>query len=264
VQGSSRPLAAADMVLIRIAHAADLPKPDEALRLLKNGVVPGLSAAPSALPPPGAAPMASAAPPSPAPRPLPVSIGIGQGGSAGSTGTGMGMAEPSFRPSEAQAPVAATAKAVPAIRFQRYEDLVAYVGLKRDLPLKLALEREVRVIRFEPGLLEFEPTPDAPRTLAADIGRKLSEWTGERFMVSLGRGATSQTLAEQQDAARLKQKSDAKSDPLVAAVLARFPGAEIVDVQIRGEEPADAALPPPAAVDGAGDLTDDPSEQSED
>ncbi len=261
VQGSSRPLAAADMVLIRIAHAADLPTPDEALRMLKNGALPGLSAAPapSALPPPSA-PMAMAAQPSPGPRPLPVSAGLSQGGSAG-----MSMAEPSFRPAEAPpAPVAASAKAVPAIRFQRFEDLVAYVGLKRDLPLKLALEREVRVIRFEPGLLEFEPTPDAPRTLAADIGRKLSEWTGERFMVSLGRGATSQTLAEQQDAARLKQKSDAKSDPLVAAVLARFPGAEIVDVQIRGEEPADAALPPPVAVDGTGDLTDDPSEQSED
>ena len=29
VQASSRPLAAADMVLVRITHAADLPTPDE-------------------------------------------------------------------------------------------------------------------------------------------------------------------------------------------------------------------------------------------
>ena len=267
VQGSSRPLAAADMVLIRIAHAADLPTPDEALRLLRNGVQP--SAAP-AQPPYPAGPRSA----------LPASGGAGNGGgmsSAGMTGmadarmgnagpggavmssSGGSAAEPAVRAVEAPTPV--PAKAAPAIRFQRFEDLVAYVGLKRDLPLKLALEREVRVIRFEPGLLEFEPTEDAPRTLAADIGRKLTEWTGERFMVSLGRGATSQTLAEQQDAARLKQKSDARSDPLVAAVLARFPGAEIVDVQIRGEEPADAPLPPPTRLDPAGDLTDDPSEE---
>ncbi len=247
VQGSSRPLAAADMVLIRIAHAADLPTPDEALRLLKNGVQPIAAPAAPALAPPPSGPRAA----------LPASGALSAGGAQ------MSRAEPEFRPTEA--PAQPTAKAQPAIRFQRFEDLVAYVGMKRDLPLKLSLEREVRVIRFEPGLLEFEPTEDAPRTLAADIGRKLTEWTGERFMVSLGRGATTPTLQEQQDAARLKQKSDARADPLVAAVLARFPGAEIVDVQIRGEEPADAALPTPALTDTAGDLTGDPSEdQSED
>ncbi len=250
VQGSSRPLAAADMVLIRIAHAADLPTPDEALRLLKNGVQ--AAAAPTAPP---------LAPPPSAPRAV-----LPSGGSLSSAGPSTSRAEPIFRPADAPPiPAAVPAKAVPAIRFQRFEDLVAYVGMKRDLPLKLALEREVRVIRFEPGLLEFEPTEDAPRTLAADIGRKISEWTGERFMVSLGRGATTPTIAEQQEAARLKQKSDARADPLVAAVLARFPGAEIVDVQIRGEELTDAALPAPALADTAGDLTGDPSEdQSED
>ncbi|SHG94734.1 DNA polymerase-3 subunit gamma/tau [Kaistia soli DSM 19436] len=250
-QGSSRPLAAADMVLIRIAHASDLPTPDEALRLLKSGALPAPSS-PAAPQPPSPDPGARASAPS--------SSAFGQGG-----GQGRSMAEPAFRPVEASAqPVPATAKAVPAIRFQRFEDLVAYVGLKRDLPLKLALEREVRVIRFEPGLLEFEPTADAPRTLAADIGRKLTDWTGERFMVSLGRGATTQTLAERQEAEQLKQKSDARSDPLVAAVLARFPGAEIVDVQIRGEESDAAALPAPVAADVIGDLTDDPSEQTDD
>ncbi|HWJ73570.1 MAG TPA: DNA polymerase III subunit gamma/tau [Kaistia sp.] len=250
VQGSSRPLAAADMVLIRIAHVSDLPTPDEALRLLKSGALPSPSssgASPSSSPEPG--PRASA----------PSSGGFGHGG------PGLSLAEPASRPASAPpAPMPVTAKAAPAIRFQRFEDLVAYVGQKRDLPLKLALEREVRVIRFEPGLLEFEPTEDAPRTLAADIARKLTDWTGERFMVSLGRGASSQTLAERQEAEQLKQKSDARSDPLVAAVLARFPGAEIVDVQIRGDESADAVLPVPAAADVAGDLTDDPSEQAED
>ncbi|MBZ9938536.1 DNA polymerase III subunit gamma/tau [Mesorhizobium sp. BR1-1-16] len=250
VQGSSRPLAAADMVLIRIAHVSDLPTPDEALRLLKSGALP--------------APSPSVASPSSSPEPGPRAIAPSSGG-FGHSGPGLSLAEPASRPAAAPpAPMPVTAKAAPAIRFQRFEDLVAYVGLKRDLPLKLALEREVRVIRFEPGLLEFEPTEDAPRTLAADIARKLTDWTGERFMVSLGRGASSQTLAERQEAEQLKQKSDARSDPLVAAVLARFPGAEIVDVQIRGDDSADAALPVPAAAELAGDLTDDPSEQAED
>ncbi|MFL5157743.1 MAG: DNA polymerase III subunit gamma/tau, partial [Microvirga sp.] len=37
VQASNRPIAAAEMVLVRLAYAADLPTPDEALRALKDG-----------------------------------------------------------------------------------------------------------------------------------------------------------------------------------------------------------------------------------
>src|SRR4051812_2398685 len=38
VQTATRPIAAAEMVLVRLAYAADLPSPDEALRALKDGV----------------------------------------------------------------------------------------------------------------------------------------------------------------------------------------------------------------------------------
>ena len=40
VRGAPRPLAAADMVLVRLAHAADLPTLDEALRTLDSGAAP--------------------------------------------------------------------------------------------------------------------------------------------------------------------------------------------------------------------------------
>ena len=47
VQASNRPVAAAEMVLVRLAYAADLPTPDEALRALKDGA-PVPSGGPSA------------------------------------------------------------------------------------------------------------------------------------------------------------------------------------------------------------------------
>mgnify|MGYP001083963725 CR=1 FL=1 len=236
VATSSRPLAAADMVLIRIAHVADLPTPDEALRMLKSG------AATSA--PPGSAP--PSAPPPAAPR-----------GTAALRS--LPSAEPSAVPMAQPSPPAPSAKAVPAIRFQRFEDLVAYVGQKRDVPLKIALETQVRVIRFDDTLLEFEPVDGAARSLAAEIGRKGSEWTGTRFSVVLGRGASQPTIAEAREALKVKARSDARADPLVAAVLARFPGAEIVDVQIRAEEGADMVLPTTGMVP-----TDNPDEAPDD
>jgi DNA polymerase-3 subunit gamma/tau len=244
VSSSNRPLAAADMVLIRIAYAADLPTPDEALRLLKSGNVSGGSTgggAPQISGPSGSSPQASA----------------GQGGPVGQMRTTASAASaPVMLAQPAGAP---QAKAEPAIRFQRFEDLVAYVGLKRDIPLKLALEQQVRPLRFEPGLLEFEPTSDAPRTLAQDLGRKLSDWTGERWVVALGKGATEPTIAEARTMARDKARSDAAADPLVAAVLTRFPGAKIVDIQIRGGE-EDLGLPPAAVPVENPDEAPDPDE----
>ncbi|WP_292662285.1 DNA polymerase III subunit gamma/tau, partial [Mesorhizobium sp.] len=56
VQTSNRPVSAAEMVLIRLAHAADLPTLDEALKSLENGVSL-----------PGAAPRVNGAPASPGP-----------------------------------------------------------------------------------------------------------------------------------------------------------------------------------------------------
>ncbi|WP_018184806.1 DNA polymerase III subunit gamma/tau [Kaistia granuli] len=238
VSSSSRPLAAADMVLIRIAHAADLPTPDEALRLLKSGSFAASSAS--------APPISGASGSAP------------QGGPVGQMRT-IASAAPMPTMAMAQPAGVPQAKAEPAVRFQRFEDLVAYVGLKRDIPLKLALEQQVKPIRFEPGLLEFEPTEDAPRTLAQDLGRKLTDWTGERWVVALGRGATEMTIAEARNFARDKARSDAAADPLVAAVLSRFPGAKIVDIQIRGGE-ADIGLPSPAVPVENPDEAPDPDE----
>ncbi|MER2264862.1 DNA polymerase III subunit gamma/tau, partial [Methylobacterium oxalidis] len=53
VQAASRALAAAEMALVRLAYAADLPTPDEALRQLKAGEIgrQGPAASPSPAPP---------------------------------------------------------------------------------------------------------------------------------------------------------------------------------------------------------------------
>ncbi len=79
---------------------------------------------------------------------------------------------------------------------------------------------------------------DAPRTLAADIGRKISEWTG-RALHGVARPRRRDRNAGRTPCGGAAEAEERR--PLrpcsSRAVLARFPGAEIVDVQIRGEEP---------------------------
>jgi DNA polymerase III subunit gamma/tau len=224
VEEAGRPIAAAEMVLVRIAYAADMPTPDEVIRALGDGgrgngagVAASTSAARADMParsetaaPRGAptrGPLASAAP--------------------------------------LNAPMAADA-AVPARALQAFEDIIALAVEKRDLTMKSALERDVRLVRFEDGKIELALEPSARKTLVGELSKKLLDWTGRRWMVAVSAERGAPSLHAQAAARKAELKNDVRGDPLVQAVLARFPGAEIVDVRPAADKADNASdLSPP-------------------
>jgi len=167
---------------------------------------------------------------------------------------------------------AALAQNAPALVINNFAELVALASDKRDLQTKLALERDVRLVRCEDGRLEIRLEPSAAKTLVNDLARKISDWTGRRWMVVVSAEEGEATVKAQNDARQAELKVGVRADPLVQAVLARFPGAEIVDVRKGAPPPAppgdadrdDAAPEPPPADDGLaygadwrGDFQDD-------
>jgi DNA polymerase-3 subunit gamma/tau len=235
VQEAARPIAAAEMVLVRIAYAADLPTPDEVIRTLDNGGSNGPTARPQGGNGGGVAMSGSAvasAPSAPrfdAPR-----------------GAPRGSAAPAMRP--AGDPVAQAAQSAPALMIGTFEELVALATEKRDLQTKTALERDVRLVRCEDGRLEIALEPGAAKSLVNDLSRKLGQWTGRPWMVIVSAEQGAPTIKSQADARQAALERGVRADPLVKAVLERFPGAEIVAVreQKDGSEPppADDSLPP--------------------
>jgi DNA polymerase-3 subunit gamma/tau len=162
---------------------------------------------------------------------------------------GAGGARPATmaQPAPAQAPQAAR---LDAPRLESFADLIALAGTKRELKLKHALETTVRPVRFEYGQIEIALTEHAEPGLAGDLSKKLEQWTGARWMIAVSRGGNAPTVAEARQSARDRLVDDACADPLVASVLQRFPGAEIVDVRVpvgeAGSLPeAGAAAPAP-------------------
>lgn len=150
-------------------------------------------------------------------------------------------------------PYAPLRPAPPSALVATLEDVVALASQHRDIALKLALEREVRLVRFEPGRIEFAAASGGSRHLANDLSRRLREWTGQTWMVALVHAEGAATLHEQAQAAKGRREDDAASHPAVRAVLERFPGARIVDVRDpRAAEPTPAG---PAGGDGP-DITD--------
>jgi len=246
-ESSSRPAGAAEMVLIRLAHAAHLPSPEDAARRLLE-----LSSSDTGR------------------QPSVPNGGNGGGAQASMTGsvqargndvppaqraTGNGAtmlrAVPDVAPSQTipvgkieERPVEApVAKAEPKVPVRSVSDIADLCGTNRDIKLKTLVRGFVRLVSLEPGRLEINLPEDAPKTLVAELQKKLEDWTGIRWMVILSREPGQPTLLEAETQAQEKRVSDARQDPDVAAILARFPGAKITDVRIKGPEPEEESEP---------------------
>jgi DNA polymerase-3 subunit gamma/tau len=243
VQSSNRPVSAAEMVLIRLAHAADLPTLDEALKSLE-GAAPAPNGAPRSNRAPASSSLASSGPASPGPA----SPGNGGGASAVaqtrmSTANGgaqtMRLVEPEPTPA-AFVPTPEPVADAPPVPVKSLADIAALADAQRDMAFKVLVKRCVRLVRIEPGRIDVSLTDDAPKMLLNDLTAKLRVWTGRNWLVSLSKEEGGQTLAEMESTKRENAFLDAKSDPTVAAILARFPGARIIDVRIPDAPEADA------------------------
>ncbi|MBY6049720.1 DNA polymerase III subunit gamma/tau [Vannielia litorea] len=211
---------AAEMAIIRLTHVSELPTPDELIRKLKDMPPP---------PPPGpgggggngvAAPSAqapavshSAAPPISAPA-----------GTPHGTATALAV-EPE----------------VALARYGRFEDVVELIRYHRDVKLLVEVETTLRLARYQPGRIEFEPTDDAAPDLAARLGGRLQTWTGVRWGVSVVGSGGGETIAEVRDAERMALETEVREHPLVQSVLAEFPGAKIREIRTVKEIEAEAA-----------------------
>jgi DNA polymerase-3 subunit gamma/tau len=230
-QGAAKPAQAADMVLVRLAYAADLPTPDEALRALAQQD--------DGRPHPTAPQGPSGG------RPAPEAMAPARSSPALAAARDFAR-----QPEPAQAPPRAEAQ--PTLVLRRFEDLVALAARHRDILMQNALTRHVRVIRFEDGRLEFAPAGEAAPDLAGEISKKLQEWTSKRWMVSVTAGEGAPTLAERAEAEEAARLAGVQAHPHVRAILEKAPGATIVDVRVRDAETAEpelddaasAALPP--------------------
>jgi DNA polymerase-3 subunit gamma/tau len=239
VEAAGRPVDAAEMVLVRIAYAADLPTPDEVIRSL--GETRRGDSIPGGVAPTQAAVQVSAEQPRPEMSP--------RGSRGAPLAAPMAVAAPA--PTSEESPRPAEMRAV-----KSFEDLIALAAEKRDLAMKSALERDVRLVRFEDGKLEVALEAGARKTLIGELSKKLAEWTGRRWMVAVSAETGSPSIRALAEMRKAELKDGVRGDPLVQAVLERFPGAEIVDVRAPAESSAEALNGQPGTPQIDGDLTD--------
>jgi DNA polymerase-3 subunit gamma/tau len=175
VRKAPDPLVAAQMALLRVLHAAEMPDPGTLAKTLETMAANGVAAAPAA--------------------------------SQGSNG----------------------ASASSPLSLDSWQRLVERVDQSGALRVAQVMRDWLRVIELAPGKLVYEVAPGLGEDPAPEVRDALLKATGERWQVGAGTGASLPTLREQAEAAKAAEDARIRSAPLVEAVFAAFPGAELVD-----------------------------------
>ena len=231
VANADRPLAVAEMVLVRMTHASSLPTPDELLKETdgKNIERRAPLKVPNGQNDSDTPPLTSSAPlaqPAPTPEP-PVMSAENSGGPGLAIKHPVPVAEISEPPQEPKKPLR---------MVSTFEELIFLVEDKRDLALKTAIKRHIRLVSFSDGRIEMNLVGNPARDFLTTLGKRLEEWTGKRWMLSVSKEEGAPTLADQERAENEARMDDARSNPAVEAILRKFPGAKIVDIRIREDE----------------------------
>jgi DNA polymerase-3 subunit gamma/tau len=217
VAEAPNPMAAAEMVLIRLAYTADLPAPDEIIKALGGG---GAAR-------PGNRPATAER------RPLV------------SSPTATDILDEGARDEDEPAPeleddasLPTGAPALPIVRS--FADVVALAGERREAKLKVHLEEHVSLVRFDTDQIELHLLPGAPKEFANELREKLNAWTGKRWMVALSPKPGEPPLGQVERERASAELAEIEQHPAVAAVLEQFPGAKISGVKpLRGAKTDD-------------------------
>jgi DNA polymerase III subunit gamma/tau len=138
-----------------------------------------------------------------------------------------------------------------------FDQVVGLIREKRDMTLLVEVETNLRLARFAPGRIEFEPTARAAPDLASRLGQRLQGWTGARWAVSVVSTGGAPTIAETRDEKQDLAKAEAALNPLVQAVMAAFPGAKISEIRTPQALVAQAAADALPEVDDEWDPFED-------
>ena len=117
------------------------------------------------------------------------------------------------------------------IQLTSLTSIVDLAETNGEMLLAARIRNHVRLVSLKPGNLQIALAGAAPDQLAGDIARFLSQWTGQRWLVSLSEFGGEETLNEHQRESDEKLRDTIANEPLVARILDIFPGASIDEIK---------------------------------
>ena len=250
VSKAPNPAAAFEMLVIRLAHTANMPTPGDILQKLPNAphtrVKETSAATKGSTAPPAESVQQSSAPleAEPVAHPTTSMHMSGNGGQQQALADNMppdieshlaGILPAEAHPGEIT-PAEPPPKDVVAPSITSLADIATLAEAKDEMLLAARVRTHLRLVALHPGSLEVALTERAPDSLIGDLAKYLTEWTGQRWLVSISDGPGGKTLAEERAEQADALKYEITETPLVKTILMLFPGSKIEAIK-----PSDAA-----------------------
>ena len=191
---------AAEMAIIRLTHVSELPSPDELIRKLEKNSYPEV-----------------------------------QIGDVKKKSDNKSTITSSIVSSTNGAAIAKVKEIIedPLQQFKTFEDVVSLIRFNRDMKLLVETENYLRLVKYQPGRIEFQLTPEASSDIPSRLAKKLKSWTGENWGVTIVNKGGGPTIAEKRDAGKQNLHLKVMEHPMVKSVLENFPGSNIHEVHIQ-------------------------------
>ena len=219
------PIMAAEMIIIRLTHAADLPPTEDLIKKIESKLQ-----------------------------------GASKGKNLETPSKNMGAHVNSHEIFQPKQNNASNLKVSPAadegigvLSYTKFEDILELVKQNRDVKLLVDIENGLRLVTYRPGYIEFTPTEFAPANLAQRLSNRLKEWTGSRWAVSVVQNGEAETIFEKKEKDAKELETEAYAHPFVKEALVQFPAARIVNVISKKKLEQEAAIQALEEVDSEWD-----------
>ena len=219
------PIMAAEMIIIRLTHAADLPPTDELIKTIESKLRPNRNEKKIENPQ----------------KPLDTSSANNE------------LAKAKHNNYSNLKIATAVNEEVGIFNYIKFDHILELIKQKRDVKLLMDIESGLRLVSYRPGYIEFTPTDLAPANLAQRLSNRLKEWTGIRWAVSVVQDGEAQTIVEKKERNAKDLETEAYAHPFVKEALVQFPAARIVNVISRKKLEEEAAIQALEEVDSEWD-----------
>jgi len=208
------PVMAAEMIIIRLTHAADLPPTDDLIKKIEKTLKRSSSNNSTET--------------------------QSKSMNKSSTSEELSLSKQNGSSNLKIAPMAS--KEIEIDSYIKFDDVLELIKQKRDVKLLIDIENGLRLVFYRPGHIEFTPTDFAPTDLAQRLGNRLKEWTGLRWAISVVQNGEAQTIVERKEKNAKDLENDAYAHPFVKEALVQFPDARIIKVVSKEKLEQEAAI----------------------
>ena len=212
------PIQAAEMILIRLAYAAEMPPPGDLIKKLRQDMANASSGNGGNAPQGGG----NGGGNGPGPR-----MQVVSGGGGGASAVAQRRPDPLGEPEQVE-------QTVYAKMPESFAEMAELLSKDRETTgIAMQVKNYMHLVKYEPGRIEFRPARGARSDLSTQLIKAMNGLTGHRWLVSVSeREEGAPTLKEQELEALEQRKADASLDPLVKAILDGLPKAKIVAVHL--------------------------------